>query len=89
MDIDPELKDKHFEYLKREYPVIMKLKICIREFRNTFEKASLPLLYCFIENYKCSDLKLLSGFANSLEKDLEAIENAVMADVDVNFLLRG
>jgi len=86
MDKNPELEDKHFEYLIREYPVIMKLKICIREFRDTFEKERIPLLYCFIENYKCSDLKLLSAFAKGLEKDLEAIENAVSMPLSNGFV---
>ena len=47
---------------------------CVREFREIYEKKSMPLLYLFIERYKNSELKEISRFANGLEKDIEAVE---------------
>ena len=73
LDIEPE----YFEYLLNKYPVIISLKICIREFRVIFEKEYQSLLYSFINKYKESSVKLIKKFAESMEKDLEAIENAV------------
>ena len=73
LDIDPE----HFEYLLKKYPIIIRLKICIREFRIIFEKGYQSQLYSFINKYKESPIKLIKKFAESMENDLEAIENAV------------
>ena len=54
---------------------------CIREFREVYEKKSIPLLYLFIEQYKYSDLKEISRLANGLEKDIEVVENSVVSEL--------
>lgn len=46
----------------------------------------MPLLYCFISKYKSSELKELSRFAQSLEKDLEVVENAVASPLSNGFV---
>ena len=38
------------------------------------------LLYLFIEKYLVSSLKELVAFANGLQKDIEAVENAIASD---------
>ena len=63
LDIEPE----YFEYLLNKYPVIISLKICIREFRVIFEKGYQSLLYSFINKYKESSVKLIKKFAESME----------------------
>ena len=55
LDIEPQ----YFEYLLNRYPIIITLKICIREFRMIFEKGYQSLLYCFINKYKGSSVKLI------------------------------
>ena len=82
LDIEPE----YFEYLLNKYPVIISLKICIREFRVIFEKRYQSLLYSFINKYKESSVKLIKKFAESMEKDLEAIENAVSSPLSNGFV---
>ena len=82
LDIEPE----YFEYLLNKYPVIISLKICIREFRVIFEKEYQSLLYSFINKYKESSVKLIKKFAESMEKDLEAIENAVSSPFSNGFV---
>lgn len=46
----------------------------------------MPLLYLFIAQYKNSSVKELASFANGLEKDISAIENAVASDLSNAFV---
>jgi len=41
----------------------------------------MPLLHLFIEKYKQSGMKELSIFAKGLEKDIDAVENAVSTNL--------
>ena len=59
---------------------------CIREFREIFQKKSMPCLYLFIEKYKNSDLKEVSRFVSSIERDLSAVENAVASSLSNGFV---
>ena len=59
---------------------------CVREFREIYEKKSMPLLYLFIERYKNSDLKEISQFANGLGKDIEAVNNSVASELSNGFV---
>ena len=67
-------------------PILWKIEQCIKEFRMLFSKKSLPLLYLFIDRYKTSEIKELSSFANGLEKDISAVENAVSSDLSNGFV---
>lgn len=42
----------HKEYLMKTYPQLRELQSCIREFREIYERKSMPLLYIFIDRYK-------------------------------------
>lgn len=86
LDTKLDIEPKHFEYLLNKYPIIILLKICIREFRMIFEKEYQSLLYCFINKYKESSVKLIKKFAESMDKDLEAIENAVSSPLSNGFI---
>ena len=66
--------------------IVRTLMSCIREFREIFQRKSMPCLYLFIEKYKNSDLKELSRFASGLEKDLSAVENAVASPLSNGFV---
>ncbi|WP_115028077.1 transposase [Acetobacterium bakii] len=74
------------DYLMDKYPIIGELYKCIKEFRQIFKEKSLPQLYLFIDRYKNSKIKELAIFAAGLEKDLEAIENAVASDLSNGFV---
>ena len=41
----------------------------------------MPLLYIFIANYKNSPIPSIKSFALGLEKDIDAVENAVASDL--------
>jgi transposase len=69
-----------------KYIIIHQLKKCIAQFREIFRRKSIPLLYIFIDNYKCSKILELKSFALGLEKDIEAIENAVSSDQSNGFV---
>lgn len=76
----------HRKYLMEKYSVLHELSACIREFREIFEKRNMPMLYLFIEKYKESQYKELARFAVGLEKDIEAVENAVASDLSNGFV---
>lgn len=42
--------------------------------------------HSFIDHYKTSKIKELSSFANGLEKDISAVENAVASDLSNGFV---
>lgn len=81
-----ELSGKHHSYLWKEYPVLQEIELCIREFREIFEKKNMSLLYLFVEGYKDSEIKEISSFASGLEKDIEAVENAVASNLSNGFV---
>lgn len=81
-----ELTKKHKDFLWKQMPILWEVEQCIKEFRQLFSKKSLPLLYLFIEYYKTSEIKELSSFANGLEKDIIAVENAVASDLSNGFV---
>jgi predicted transcriptional regulator len=80
------INNSHKPYLLNTYPQIGTMLTCIREFREIFQRKSMPCLYLFIEKYKNSGLKELSRFATGLEKDLSAIENAVASSLSNGFV---
>lgn len=81
-----ELTLHHKEYIFSKYPVLKELYLCIREFRQIFEKRSMPRLYLFIEKYQNSEWKDIAKFVKGLEKDLSAVENAVASDLSNGFV---
>ncbi|WP_243134804.1 transposase [Acetobacterium wieringae] len=84
--MNEDILPKHRDYLMVNYPIIWELYKCVKEFRRVFKEKSLPQLYLFIDRYKESELKPLAIFATGLEKDLEAVENAVMSDLSNGFV---
>lgn len=76
----------HREYLWNQYSNLYELECCIREFREIFDKKSMPCLYLFIERYKMSSIKEIASFAKGLEKDIDAVENAVASSLSNGFV---
>ena len=72
--------------LYRQYPIIQKLQICINEFRHIFIYKSIPRLYLFIERYKKSEFVSIASFAKGLERDIDAVENAVVSPLSNGFV---
>ena len=81
-----KLSPEHREYLWSNNSVLPELESCIREFRDIFDKKSMPRLYIFIERYKNSSIKEIASFANGLEKDIAAVENAVASPLSNGFV---
>ena len=84
MEQNLELND--IERLYEKYPIIFQLKQCISEFREIFYRKNMPLLYIFIANYKNSPIPSIKSFALGLEKDIDAVENAVASDLSNGFV---
>ena len=80
-----ELSANQKAYILQKYPKLKELIHCVREFREVYEKKSIPL-YLFIERYKNSDLKEISQFANGLGKDIEAVNNSVASELSNGFV---
>ena len=81
-----ELTDVHKRFLWDKYDVLYEISICVSEFRTIFSKKNIPLLYLFIERYKKSSIKEIASFAKGLERDIEAVENAVASDLSNGFV---
>jgi len=62
------------------------LDVCIREFREIFQRKNLSLLYLFIEKYAKSNLEKISRFAKGLAKDIDAVENSVASSLSNGFV---
>lgn len=73
LKVSDDIKD---ELLKR-FPLIAELKKCVKEFDKIFSSHYHSFLYSFINKYKDSKHKFLMTFAKGLERDLDAVENAV------------
>lgn len=72
--------------LYSQYPIIRKLKACIDDFRQIFIHKSMPCLYLFIDHYKNSEFAPIASFAKGLERDIEAVENAVASPLSNGFV---
>lgn len=81
-----ELTAEHQKYIFKQYPILYRLKQCIEEFRNMFKNKNVPMLYLFIERYSNCEMKELASFVNGLNKDIDAIENAVTCDLSNGFV---
>lgn len=86
MWMNTELIDEHKKYIYDIYLNTGKLHCCIKEFRNIFKKRNVPLFYLFIEKYSKSPLKPLKSFAERLNRDIDAVENAVTYDYSNSFV---
>ena len=80
------LTPAHREFIWNTNKSLFELEYCIRDFREIFEKKSMPRLYLFIDRYKNSSIKEIASFALGLEKDLAAVENAVASPLSNGFV---
>ena len=85
MWMNTELTEEHKCYVLNQYPHIYELHNCIKEFRRIFEERKVPLLYLFVEKYSKSEIKALRSFANGLSRDIDAVENAGVCIVKLNY----
>lgn len=81
-----ELADKHKNYLWDKYRILYEISACVAEFRKIFTDKKMALLYLFIERYQESSIKEIASFAKGLQKDIEAVENAVASDKSNGFV---
>lgn len=81
-----ELTDIHKKFLWDKYDVLYEIGACVSEFRTIFGKKNISLLYLFIERYKKLTIKEIASFAKGLERDIEAVENAVASDKSNGFV---
>lgn len=84
--MNEELKMQDMVEMYEKYPIIMQLKKCVSEFREIFNKRNMPMLYLFIENYKKCPIPAIKSFASGLEKDIDAVENAVASELSNGFV---
>lgn len=77
MWLNVSISQPHKEYIYDKYSELNEIHNCVREFRQIFSTHNVPMLYLFVAKYKESGIKSLSSFAKGIEKDIEAVENAV------------
>ena len=81
-DLDESMRVWVFD----KYPDVRILYTCIHEFREIFRKGHQSLMIRFIEKYRDSGIKLLSGLARSFEDDIDAILNAISSRLSNGFV---
>ena len=81
-----EITSTHLDYIYSHYNSVGVLGQCIKEFRYIFKHQSIPLLYCFIDNYSNCGIKSLESFAKGLLSDINAVENAVSMNLSNGFV---
>lgn len=81
-----EITPEHLDYIFTHYTAVGILDRCIKDFRYVFKHQSIPLLYCFIENYSNCGIKPVESFAKGLLNDIEAVENAVSMNLSNGFV---
>ena len=86
MWMNTKLTKEHKEYICRQYPQVSQSCCCIKHFQEIFSKHNVPMLYLFIERYKNSNIKAIKSFAKGLERDIDAVENAVAYDYSNGFV---
>jgi transposase len=84
--MDGQLTEEHRKYIWNKYPVLYRLESCVKEFRHVFAQKNMPALYLFIQKYKDADIRELASFAKGLQRDIEAVENAVASDLSNGFV---
>ena len=72
--------------IKDMFPVIRVLRECIFQFRNIFEKKSKEALSDYITRYKSSGMESLKKFAESIEKEIVPVSNAVVEEYSNGFV---
>lgn len=81
-----KLTTNHKKYIWNKNTVLYELSACVKEFRRIFAEKNMALLYLFIERYQISTIKEIASFAKGLQKDIEAIENAVASEKSNGFV---
>jgi len=81
-----ELEPSHRAWLFENYPAVHVLYVCIREFREVFRHQRQSLMVGFIEKYRNCEWKLLASFVRGLEKDIDAVWNAVSSPLSNGFV---
>lgn len=84
--MNTDLSDIHRQYIYDKYPLLWEIHSCVKQFRNICKKQNIPLLYLFIERYRNSNVKALKSFADGLNRDIDAIENAIAYDYSNGFV---
>jgi len=83
---ESEIDRDDVEFLKNSFPVIETLSQCLFQFRNIFETKSNNALSEYIATYKNCELEPLKKNAESMEKDLIPIINAVVEEYSNGFV---
>jgi len=74
------------EFIKNSFPVVGVLDTCLLQFRNIFEIKSKESLSDFIAAYNGCDLQPIKKFAESIQKDIGPVTNAVVEKYSNGFV---
>lgn len=85
-DNKEKVDDDIFEKVALKYPKVKEIQDCINDFREIFDRKSISLLNEFINKYKKSNIRSISGFTGGLTKDKKAVENSVTSQYSNGFV---
>lgn len=74
------ITEDQFEQLCQQYPIFKIIYETVREFKNIFKTKDTSLLLKWINNTKQLHIPEMASFIIGLERDFEAVKNAVIYD---------
>jgi len=74
------------EFLKNTFPVVNVLRKCLFQFRDIFEKKSKEALLEYIATYKGCEWEPIRKNAESMQKDIDSVTNAVVEEYSNGFV---
>ena len=83
---DDTIEKGDIEFIKNSFPVVKVLNECLFQFRNIFETKSREALHQYIDLYKTCKLEAIKKNAESMEKDIDPVTNAVVEEYSNGFV---
>ena len=83
---ESDMGKEDIEYIKKSFPVVQALIKCLYQFRNIFVKKSKEVLLEYITTYKDSELEPIKKNAESMQKDIDPVTNAVIEEYSNGFV---
>ena len=81
-----DIRKKDMELIKSSFPVVQILNECLYQFRNIFEAKSEETLVAYLLAYKDCELVPIKKYAESLQKDIASVTNAVVEEYSNGFV---
>ena len=80
LELSPAMTKEQFEEVCQQYPIVQTIYHMVWEFRDIFKNKDINQLPHWIEKTKKLNIREMNSFILGLERDLEAVQNAIIYD---------